>query len=60
MDKIILIYDCYNHRFKKDIIGTVVPQFSRMDIHSNGTKLVEISDENNESDNEPNTNSNSR
>lgn len=36
-------YDCYNHRLAhQDIIGTVVPQFSRTDYKHNGYKIIEI------------------
>lgn len=37
----IVAYDCYNHKIiDNDLINTVVPQFSRNDINSNGTKLI--------------------
>lgn len=36
-------YDCYNHNIVLwGGVGTVVPQFSRKDIKSNGHKVIEI------------------
>ena len=36
-------YDCYNHKLNtQGMVGTVVPQFSRMDYKHNGYKIIEI------------------
>ena len=42
----IIAYDCYNHRFiEEGLINTVVPQFSRNDLKSNGTKIFYIGED---------------
>jgi site-specific DNA-cytosine methylase len=42
----IIAYDCYNHNFiEEGLINTVVPQFSRNDLKSNGTKIFYIGED---------------
>lgn len=42
----IIAYDCYNHKFiEEGLINTVVPQFSRNDLKSNGTKIFYIGED---------------